>query len=247
MTFPEWAPKELVEYYKQLKVSGNPTFENDIEIINRLLTRPEMEKVWDWFNNQNMVLSLTANGGVVGRFLMRVDQWEAFEKSTVSDRKNDFKEMAGLAKKLSVKLKKYRNEYYAFNRYAPFIPEENHKQILHMLAPDWLKSIRERNYPNNHFPYWDYILPPIDEILASLAINIKDSEPRLNVVFPTKIKQITAFRTYLINSFYRDTQCFVESLPPSIAAIFIGVALDDEGVTERGVVQAWDDLRKKTE
>ena len=88
----------------------------------RLITRPEMESVWNWVTKRNFKLPLTTRGGLFGNFFMAVDTWYSTAQVPQSERNDDFKEIAKLARTLSIKLQKYRGEHQPINSYMALFP-----------------------------------------------------------------------------------------------------------------------------
>jgi len=85
-------------------------------------------------------------------------------------------------------------------------------------------------------------------VISNLALAVKQSEPKLAAVFPTKIKQKTALHTFLINCFYSDIyNCLNDDYPPSLVATFVSVALDDPTISIERVIKVNEHFQKKSE
>jgi len=130
MQFPEWAPEDLINYYKGFPELNNEYLIRDHQMIFRLLTRPEMEQVWAWVAKQDSIMPITSNGGIVGRFLNKLDEYGKTARVPASERANDFDEIFQLANKLSIKLQKYQNESHAFNQYTALISPTYDEQLI---------------------------------------------------------------------------------------------------------------------
>ena len=233
MKFPTWSPADLIERYKFISEQNSPDSQKIKEIIFRLLTRPEMEKVWQWIYAQYMPLPIMVNGGVVGRFLYALDRFDKAGKYPASERSNDFDEIQRLAFKLSVKLNKYKDEMHIFNEYTALIPPSYDRLLISFLKEKHQEKIAERKLQKREvrFPIWNFLLPPISELLKSLSLAVKESDAELGKIFPTKINQDSALATYLVNFFYKQIYMGGLDHPPSVVATFISVALDDATIT----------------
>ena len=233
MKFPTWSPKELIEYYKYISEQNTPDRQKTKDIIYRLSTRPEMKKVWEWFMSKDMHFPIMANGGLIGKFINALTVFEQAAKVPTSERNKDFDEIQRLAFKLSVKLNKYKDEVHAFNQYTALIPYSYDSGLISLLKENHQEKLTERKLKQHEsrFTFWNFLLPPISEVLMSLSAAAKQSDSKSGGIFPTKIKQDSALVTYLVNIFYNGILMNIYEYPPSIVATFISVALDDATIT----------------
>lgn len=256
MIYQDWAPKGLVELLLNLEQSkvdfqSEEYKKNDLEqyaqdqgylcwkdfdatkslqidILKRLLTRMEMIPIWEWVEMQNFSIQITANGGMIGNFLNKIEEWNKAAKQTRLERESDFKEIAHHAKSLSRLLKKYSGENQAFSTYSTLIPSDYDQQLKQMLHPNLVSKIEKK--PHYIRFLWMRLLPPINVILERLKNSAKESTSELSSNFPTKINANNAFRTYLINVLVDYFLKWTGEAKPTIIATFMSVALDDASI-----------------
>lgn len=233
MAFPEWAPDDLVDYYSELNKLGDeyPAAKEHQEIVYRLMTRPEMEKVWLWHSKSRPCVPPSANGGVVGSLLRAFEEFNSFAKASPSERVQDFAEIRKLASQLSVKLHKYRNERYAnITNYKRLIPEKYDSPLIESLREDFKKNLADqRESGDRHFPYWNELLPPLATILENLSNAADSIDPNL-MPTPAKIKQDGALSTYLIKHISFSASMGFVVIPSTHLATIVSVALDDPSI-----------------
>jgi hypothetical protein len=139
---------------------------------------------------------------------------------------------------LARKLRVYKNELGGFNSYLPLIPKEYGDQLINFFSEDNQEKIRESGTMQGRF-YWDYFLPPLDELMENFSNRIDSSESELNRRYPIKIRQASSLRTYLINNFL-----LYNHMPIAIIATFLSVALDDASLDEDIVRKSQKNLEK---
>lgn len=227
MKFAEWAPKELVESYLNSVQSLEPQDQTKQKIIFRLLTRPEMQKVWQWVNSQAIPLSLNSRGGLIGTFFRALDRFDEAVKVPNSERERDFQEIHKLALNLSIKLSKYQHESHAFSAYTALIDSRYDDRFASLLHPTIQEKAENRYFLRN---FWAQVLPPIHEVVKAIANAADVSDAKLNRHFPKKIRQENSLVTFLVHVFC-EYNFFQEKCPHTIAATFLSVALDDSGIT----------------
>lgn len=257
MKYPAWAPPELVDLLgkQELEEKEFNPLNIGIESLNsyawnkgslnwneyekihdfkvaataRLITRPEMESVWKWVTKQNFKLPLVANGGLFGNFFMAVDTWYSTAQVPQSERNDDFKEIAKLARTLSVKLQKYRGELHQpINSYMALFPSPFKEKYQKKYDERDVNNPKQYMLPINHLAL---TIPTLSELLNQLANLALNDQIDLPSYFPKKINAENAFRTYLINNMIQKIYLFGSTPPPTIVSKFIGVALDDYSVT----------------
>ena len=257
MKYPAWAPPELVDLlgkyeleekeFNHLKIGieslnnyawneGLPNWSEYKKILEfkkaalaRLITRPEMESVWKWVIKENFKLSLMANGGLFGNFLRAVDTWYSTAQVPQSERNDDFKEIAKLARTLAVKLQKYRGEFHQpINSYMALFPSPFKEKYQKKYDERDVNNPKQFMIPIKHLAL---TIPTLPELLNELAILALNNQIDLPSYFPKKITAENAFRTYLINNMIQKIYSLGSTPPPSIVSKFIGVALDDYSVT----------------
>jgi hypothetical protein len=263
MKYPKWAPGDVVELYKEY-LDERDSFSLDdftkdeldrkaqslgfahwvdfeeaatqkVEAIERLVTRPEMETFWAWLGN--LEISHTARGGIIGTLTSAIDRWYKTNKKSVSDRSDEFQQIAKHAKALSRLLVKYRGEHHqAFNQFTGLISHEYNDRLEQFLHPDLLQRLEAMSYRVN--PVWNAILPPLDEILSNLAVAALNSNAKPLGNYPRKITARNAFRTYLINNFVAWFYSMKSNPSPTLMATFLSVALDDASITIDTVVHS---------
>ena len=257
LKYPKWAPIELIELlssfdtekteFKDSKLDLDslnsfawnegytnwPEYEKVLdfkkEAILRLATRPEMESVWSWVLKQNFRLKISANGGLIGDFLRKVDMWPSAAQVPQAERAEDYKLIRQYAKLLAIKLQKYRGENQPINSYFLLFPSSFKEKYTKYVETAALKNGNKSNFIS--FNQLATILPPLSELLNQLAIYVRDEKNELPPYFPKKVTAENAFRTYLINNMVDRIYSFGSTPPPTIVSKFIGVALDDYSVT----------------
>ena len=222
MKYPKWVHKDVINWYEALE-EKNPELD---AITQRLINRPEMEKVWNWISSQNLSLSPIANGGIIGRLFYLIDTFNNTIHKPASERNEDYKEIKKLALELSKKLKLYQKEVLNPDTYANLIPEENEKLLFSFLSPEIQRKIDEKEWHKGRFVFWDYVLPPLSQLLEGLSKRVYILDAKLNNNFPTKIRQDSALRSFLINNYLSY------GYPILIISTFLSVALDDPNLNE---------------
>lgn len=255
MKYPNWAPQELVDLlplYEIHKIDFNTVkidmvslnelawkrgltnwneFEKLVDFqkaaIDRLITRPEMESVWKWVAKENFDFPLTSLGGLCGDFLMAVNTWYSTPQVPQTERNDDFKEIAKLARNLNVKLQKYHGDLQPINSYMTLFPTH--------FKEKYQKKYDERdlNNPKQFMLSIDQLastIPSLPELLKELATSASNNKIDLPLYFPKKITAVNAFRTYLINKMIDKIYSLGSTPPLTIVSKFIGVALDDHSV-----------------
>jgi len=98
MSFPKWAPNDLVDFYLSLEEYDYEEVKEHKEIVHRLITRPEMEKIWQSYDNRQTFFKKPASSraGIVGSLLRAYDEFNSFAKATPSERLQDYKELKKL-------------------------------------------------------------------------------------------------------------------------------------------------------
>jgi hypothetical protein len=222
LKYPKWVHEDVISWYEALE-EKDPKLD---AIALRLINRPEMEKVWNWISTENLPLSPIVRGGIIGRLFYWIDTFNNTIKKPYSERIEDYKEIKRLALDLSRKLKLYQNEVINPDTYVNLIPIENQKLLFSFLSPEIQKKNDESKWYEGRFVLWDYILPPLSELLEGLAKRVDISDAKLNDNFPTKIRQDSALRSYLINNYLSN------GYPVLIISILLSVALDDPSLNE---------------
>ena len=235
MIYPDWSPKEVVDWFENSVDKKS----DDTLMVKRLLTRAEMKPVWIW-HEENHFISPIARAGLVGMLFKLIDTFENLVKKPTSERVEDFEEIKKLSLLLARKLKVYKNEFVGFNSYNALIPREFGDKLIDVLISQECKEkIQENTLAQGRFIYWDYFLPPLDDLIESLSKRIDSSEAELSWSYPTKIRQASSLRTFLINNFL-SYNC----MPIPLIATFLSVALDDAALDEDIVRKAQKNLEK---
>ncbi len=145
-----------------------------------------MISVWEWIEEQNYPTPIAARGGIIGNFLMDIQNWDKSSKSASADRYEDFKEIVNHAKKLSRLLQKYQGEKrQAFNYYSALIPREYDLELKRFLHPDLKARIETRSEILRSI--WHQLLPPIEEIISGIARSLDEDDSKLTRDFPRKM------------------------------------------------------------
>lgn len=246
MAYPDWAPIEIVSFIKehedrinsQLEWQSNEKeiLQRDVDMWRRLVTRPEMEKIWrkikgddknrGWITKVDSVVHVVSN--------IRKD-YDNGVRLTVKDYETDLKDIVYLASLLSKKLHKFT---VASEENNPFL----YRLLLGNENLDLLsKVIKQKTYDPEFRDLWwcyrpehyiDHVLPSIDKLLVLLsnAARVESEEKELRLSLPTKVGAESAFRTYFIKSIGRYlTRSWGQYSPSNIAA-FCSVALDDAAI-----------------
>jgi hypothetical protein len=202
-----------------------------LKILKRLLTRPEMEKAWGWMNTHHTSsLSIAANGGIIGRLLLAIHRWESSLRLSSSDRQEELKTVARLARRLSSKLRAMRGESWGFMQPITLVPKEYEEKLAKALHPDLVG----RSYKKRPLRQWLTLLqPPIEDQLETLAVAASSIAPEFGLSdgFPRKITARSAFRTFIINSLTHDFHLLTGHHAPAMIATWASVALDDPNIT----------------
>jgi hypothetical protein len=257
LKYPKWTPKELIDLLSSFEMEERVFKDSKIDLdslnsfawnkglsnwseyeqvlnfkkeaIFRLATRPEMESVWSWVLKQNFKLKISANGGLIGDFLRKIDMWHSAAQVPQAEREEDYNLIRQYAKLLVVKLQKYRGENQPINSYISLFPLSFKDKYTKYVEKAALENENKSNLLTLN--QLATILPPLSELLNQLAIYVRDEKNELPPYFPKKVTAENAFRTYLINNMIDRIYSLGSIPPPSIVSKFIGVALDDYSVT----------------
>jgi hypothetical protein len=237
MKYPDWIPASVAEWinrYEEALSSGNypETVPLEFEIWRRLLTRPEMESVWDFIlATVDHPESLLTNGGLTGKINRAIRYFFTSPRLSPADYKREMLEIAKMADALANKLKKF---YDAASPHNPFTYRA-------LLNSDQLAIVSKRLGKENDDDrgWWkignrlDYCLPQFDFQLKGLAnrAKLESEDQSYKMPLPRKINDENLFRTYFIKVVgdYFFVQCADYS--PTRLATFCSVALDDPDVT----------------
>ena len=244
MKIPRWAPSDLVIWYNSFENKDNC----DAQMLMRLITRPEMEEVWEWVSNQQKqqeALPLSANGGMVGYFFLNLEDYIRTARLPKSERQKDIQEIKNLSSKLSKILKKYKDELIIINNYSIVIPVERDDYLLQLLNPKYQERLKAEPFGLRDF--WDYLLPPLHEVLENLSGCADSVDMELGKRYPLKIRQKTSLHTYLIRCLYSNHFLGLwDKFPYHIASNFLCVALDDDSITSDIVRKTVEHFNKNT-
>lgn len=247
MTYPKWAPIEIISYVKEhelrltfqqeCQADEKEVLQRDIEMWRRLITRPEMEALWKIINgNPEDEILMPRATEVLNQVGDIRKAYDAVDKISIKDYKQDLKEIADLASKLSKKLFKYNAASDENNPflYRLLLANENLNVLSKVLKPKtYDPELRDLWWCGRPEHYIDHVLPSIDKLLKLLSDAAKEEMEgkKLRLNLPTKVRAETAFRTYFIKSigFYLTRLC--NQYSPSAIATFCSVALDDDTIT----------------
>lgn len=257
MQFPDWAPVDVVEFQSNFLESKNEfaakgysndelelyakregfqcwrDFESSIElqyeVIQRLLTRPEMKNFWEWLSDQDVPIEHLANYGIIGQTMRSIRDWFTTRKATTTNRDEELKEIAKHARELARLLRKYQGERQPVNECSAIIPKSRDQQLKELLKQEYLDSLETA--PHRVRYLWNWLLPPIDEMMDNLAKAASNSSKDLPPRFPRKIGANSAFRTFLINVMVDWFNLHLDSPSPTMLALYLTVALDDPGIS----------------
>ncbi|MDQ1923210.1 hypothetical protein [Massilia pseudoviolaceinigra] len=241
MSFPNWAPPEIIEYltelsdYRRLGVLSEDEAAITLrfhEMWTRLITRTEMELVWRFIiglDNQ-VICTLRTNGGLIATVNRAMRNYEENPKFTQRGYKEEMQEIARLADILARKLSKFSNAGASYNPFPlhSLLDSEQIERARLMMHPDILS--RRRTLAPFSLTYY---LPAIDKQLTRLSKNaIEEAVQQSNKLrLPRKVNDKNTFRTYftkVIVDFFFITYA---DYSPSRIAIFCSVALDDPDIT----------------
>jgi hypothetical protein len=251
MKFPSWAPEDLVDFYLNELLPADSIYDDHKSIVLRLITRPEMEKVWAWFDEQKHLIPPSANGGVVGSLLRHYDLFKNTVKTTKSQRKEDLLEIKALSNRLKVLIHKYKDEpFLGLSDFNKLISHDYDLPLIQNLSDDaqeYLKQIKTKW--NRDFPYWNQTLPPLTDLLKGIAENAdrESQNERFDHNLPTKINQSSALKTYMINCVLDQGRLYgamgalsaggSDYYPNYVVQIIVSVAFEIDDITP-------DDVRK---
>ena len=94
MTNATWVPSSIIERVQEYEnyAADQPrwlTFEREYEIWSRLITRPEMEIVWDFIVKTTSEVDLTKNNGLAGAINKAIRHFYESARLSPSDYKRE--------------------------------------------------------------------------------------------------------------------------------------------------------------
>lgn len=235
MNYPDWVPPTVVDrlgQYKQIQDAGNvwPTFQIEVDILERLASRPEMEKVWSFIINRGGEEFLTANGGLIGSIPRAIQHFNHAPHLSPADYKAEMLEIAKLAETLSVKLRKFcvAGGYNPF----PFDSLLNEQQF----EESYKRMGRPQDEPMKKFRFGSFLdgsLPKLNFLMKGLAIRARSESEHQTSRFglPRKVKDENLFRTYFIKQIGNYFFNHYADYSPARLATFCSCALDDADIT----------------
>lgn len=247
MSFPIWAPITLVEwledYPNDARFSSATASERDgvpdlRDMWLRLLTRPEMEAIWNFVAPRHSSLSLVANGGILGKINRDILGYGEARRVSPSEYMEEMNEIATLASALARKLRAYSGPSNRPNNYYnPFHIDYilNNNDLLR------IEGILSSEYVGEYELTGGRIsgavlretLPQLGTMLTRLsAIASNEAECQDHrLLLPKKVKGTNAFRTYFIKEISDFFSIQLLDFSPTRIATFCCVALDDPLIT----------------
>jgi hypothetical protein len=261
MEIPTWAPAELVARYQWIVENEKANANNDLTTeelndharkndfpnwvamevllrerklcLERLITHESVRSFWDWLqhspNDKNVNLLWLCNE--IDRVLTK---WYAFPRMTKAELKDDYADIAVLAKKLATKIAKYEGSYNLPTQYTALIPARYFAKIESVLHPELIAKFNAKGR-NRAVSAINQVLPSFAELLNVFSGKVTEIEPHENT--PRKARSESALRRMMIDVLIRVVA--THGLYHSTHwASFLSVALDDDTITDATVRMA---------